>query len=89
MSSNGNGLTNGKATKRRRRRIIIGSIVGLVLVGGYLAKGGLASAGDGHDATRIALARFAAENLLSETAALKDRIINGAESLAAARAALG
>ena len=34
MSSNGNGLTNGKAAKRRRRRIIIGSIVGLILVGG-------------------------------------------------------
>ena len=37
---------------------------------------------------RIALARFAAENLLSETAALKDRVMNGADSLAAARAAL-
>jgi HlyD family secretion protein len=34
MSSNGNGLTNGKAAKRRRRRIIIGCIVGLILVGG-------------------------------------------------------
>ena len=35
MSSNGNGLnTNGKAAKKRRRRIIIGSIVGLVLIGG-------------------------------------------------------
>jgi acyl-CoA dehydrogenase len=64
-------------------------LFGLVLTGGYLAKGGLAEAGDGRDATRIALARFAAENLLSETSALKDRIINGADSLAAARAALG
>ena len=64
-------------------------LFGLVLTGSYLAKGGLARSGDGHDATRIALARFAAENLISETAALKDRIINGADSLAAARVALG
>jgi HlyD family secretion protein len=34
MSSNGNVLTNGKAAKKRRRRIIIGSVVGLVLIGG-------------------------------------------------------
>lgn len=34
MSSNGSGLSNGKAAKKRRRRIIIGSIVGLVLIGG-------------------------------------------------------
>jgi hypothetical protein len=61
---------------------------GLVLTGAYLAKGGLADGGDGKDAARIALARFAAENLISETAALKDRVMNGAESLAAARLAL-
>jgi HlyD family secretion protein len=36
MSSNGNGLTNGKAAKKRRRRIIIGSVAAFVLVGcGY------------------------------------------------------
>jgi HlyD family secretion protein len=34
MSSFGNGLTNGKAVRKRRRRIIIGSIVALVLIGG-------------------------------------------------------
>ncbi|MDB5522770.1 MAG: acyl-CoA dehydrogenase domain protein [Rhizobium sp.] len=62
---------------------------GLTLTGVYLAKGGLAETADGKDGGRIGLARFAAENLLSETAALKDRVINGAESLAAARAALG
>src|SRR5580693_3816651 len=33
MSSNGNGLTNGKA-KKRRRRIIIATIALLVLIGG-------------------------------------------------------
>ena len=64
-------------------------LFGLVLTGGYLAKGGLAEGGDGRDETRIALARFAAENLISETAALKDRVINGAGSLAAARLVLG
>ncbi len=31
---------------------------------------------------------FAAENLIAETAALKDRVMHGAESLAAVRAAL-
>jgi HlyD family secretion protein len=35
MSSNGNALTaNGKAAKKRRRRIIIGSVIGLILIGG-------------------------------------------------------
>jgi hypothetical protein len=61
----------------------------LTLTGLYLAKGGLAEAGDGGDDSRVALARYAAENLLGETAALKDRVINGAGSLAAARPALG
>jgi len=64
-------------------------LFGLVLTGSYLAKGALAEGGDGRDEARIALARFAAENLISETAAIKDRVINGAESLAAARSALG
>jgi len=34
MSSNGNGLTNGKSAKRRRRRLIIGAIAALILIGG-------------------------------------------------------
>jgi HlyD family secretion protein len=37
MASNGNGLTNGKNgknDKKRRRRIILGSIAGLILIGG-------------------------------------------------------
>jgi HlyD family secretion protein len=34
MSSNGNVLTNGKAARKRRRRLILGSILVLVLVGG-------------------------------------------------------
>jgi acyl-CoA dehydrogenase len=58
---------------------------GLTLVGAYLAKGGLVDAGDGQQPGRIALCRFAAENLISEASSLKDRIINGADALAAAR----
>jgi HlyD family secretion protein len=34
MSSNGNGLANGKAARKRRRRIIIGSVAAFILVGG-------------------------------------------------------
>ncbi|MBB2697822.1 UNVERIFIED_ORG: acyl-CoA dehydrogenase [Rhizobium esperanzae] len=60
-------------------------LFGLVLTGCYLAKGALAESGDGKGEGRIALCRFAAENLLAETAALRDRVVNGAASLAAAR----
>jgi acyl-CoA dehydrogenase len=63
-------------------------LFGLLLTGCYLAKGGLAQTADGAGEGRIALCRFAAENLLSETSALKDRVVNGAASLAAARSAL-
>ena len=41
------------------------------------------------DADRIALCRFHAENLAGETAALRERVIDGAESLAQAAKALG
>lgn len=60
-------------------------LFGLALTGAYLAKGALADAEHGQ-AERLVLCRFAAENMLAETAALKDRVVNGAESLAAARA---
>ncbi|MGO4566560.1 acyl-CoA dehydrogenase [Rhizobium sp. 2YAF20] len=63
-------------------------LFGLVLTGYYLAKGGLVDGSDGGQGKRIALCRFAAENLLAETAALKDCVINGATSLEAARIAL-
>ena len=63
-------------------------LFGLALTGCYLAKGGLVQTADGAGESRIALCRFAAENLLSETAALKDRVVKGADSLAAARAIL-
>jgi acyl-CoA dehydrogenase len=59
-----------------------------VLTGCYLAKGGLADAADADGASRIALCRFAAENLLAETAALKDTVVNGAASLAGAAKAV-
>lgn len=59
-------------------------LFGLVAGATYLAKGALA----GDDSGRIALARFFAENLLSETITLKDRIVHGAVSLLGARSAL-
>ena len=52
--------------------------------GAYLIRGALA----GQDKARVALARFFAENLIDETAALKNRVVEGAESLDAAAAAL-
>jgi acyl-CoA dehydrogenase len=64
-------------------------LFGLVLMGCYLAKGGLAPVDDGAGEGRIALCRFAAENLLCETAGLRDQVIHGAASLAAARKILG
>ena len=64
-------------------------LFGLVLTGAYLAKGALADGGDGRNAERAALCRFAAENIIGETAALRDRVISGAGSLEAARVVLG
>ncbi|AYM56430.1 acyl-CoA dehydrogenase [Agrobacterium fabrum] len=63
-------------------------LFGLALTGAYLAKGALVSVDDGRGGHRAALCRFTAENLLAETAALKDRVISGAASLAAARTLL-
>ncbi len=63
-------------------------LFGLVLTSAYLAKGALVETGDGGQPNRVALCRFAAENMLAETATLKDRVVNGAASLAAARAIL-
>jgi alkylation response protein AidB-like acyl-CoA dehydrogenase len=60
-------------------------LFGLAAGATYLAKGALA----GQKPGRTALARFFAENLLSETSTLKDRIIHGAPSLLDARMALG
>ncbi|RWE12510.1 MAG: acyl-CoA dehydrogenase [Mesorhizobium sp.] len=57
-------------------------LISLAAGGAYLAQGGLADRG------RIALCRFFAENLLGETRALKERVIDGAESLAVAGRAL-
>ncbi|YBV98243.1 acyl-CoA dehydrogenase [Phyllobacteriaceae bacterium JZ32] len=59
-------------------------LFGLAAGGAYLAKSALT----GEDAGRSVLCRFYAENLLKETTALKHCVINGAESLMAARAAL-
>lgn len=48
--------------------------------GSYLVRGALA----GQEKDRVALARFFAENLIDESNALKKRVLEGAESLAAA-----
>lgn len=57
-------------------------LISLAAGGAYLARGGLA------EQNRIALCRFFAENLLGEVSALKERVIDGAESLAFAGKAL-
>ena len=59
-------------------------LFGLAAGGAYLVRGALA----GEDRNRIALARFFAENLVDEAAALKLRVVEGAASLAAADAVL-
>ncbi|MER8462748.1 acyl-CoA dehydrogenase [Mesorhizobium sp. M1396] len=53
-------------------------LISLAAGGAYLARGALADQG------RIALCRFFAENLLGEVSALKERVVEGAESLAVA-----
>ncbi|UDL91734.1 acyl-CoA dehydrogenase [Mesorhizobium sp. PAMC28654] len=57
-------------------------LISLAAGGTYLARGALA------DQNRTTLCRFFAENLLGEVHALKDRVIGGGESLAAAGKAL-
>ena len=63
-------------------------LFGLAAGSVYLAKGALADAGDGNAPRRIALCRFCAENLLGETAGLRQAVTGGAESLFNARLAL-
>ncbi|MFA6153354.1 acyl-CoA dehydrogenase [Mesorhizobium sp.] len=53
-------------------------LMSLAAGGAYLARGGLADDG------RIALCRFFAENLLGEARALRERVVDGAESLTVA-----
>ncbi len=77
-------VRDGKVTEALAGATPYQRLFGLVLTGCYLAKGGLAEAPGGGAEGRIALCRFAAENLLSEVTALKDSVINGAASLAAA-----
>ncbi|GAA3062194.1 acyl-CoA dehydrogenase [Rhizobium viscosum] len=81
-------LAEGKSAETLSGATPYQRLFGLALTGCYLAKGGLARTAEGAGEGRIALCRFVAENLLSETAALKDRVVNGADSLAAARAVL-
>ncbi|WP_429929619.1 acyl-CoA dehydrogenase [Agrobacterium vitis] len=60
-------------------------LFGLTLTGAYLAKGALAQ---GEDDKRVALCRFVAENLLAESSGLKQAVVGGGASLAAARTVL-
>ncbi|MCF1434752.1 acyl-CoA dehydrogenase [Agrobacterium vitis] len=60
-------------------------LFGLTLTGAYLAKGALAQ---GEDDKRVSLCRFVAENLLGESSGLKQAVVGGGASLAAARAVL-
>ncbi|WP_274629819.1 acyl-CoA dehydrogenase family protein [Arvimicrobium flavum] len=55
-------------------------LLALAVGGCYLAKGALAEGAEPH----VALCRFFAENLVGEAGALKDRVVSGAASLAAA-----
>ncbi|MCC0032998.1 MAG: acyl-CoA dehydrogenase, partial [Brucellaceae bacterium] len=59
-------------------------LFGLAAGGAYLARGAV----NGGDRAHATLARFFAENLIGETAALKDRVMTGAASLEAASAVL-
>ncbi len=59
-------------------------LISLVAGGAYLAQAALA----GQNSERVALARFFAENMLGEVAALKERVLGGAESLSIAGASL-
>ena len=54
----------------------------------YLAKGAMAETAGQADEGRVALCRFCAENLLGETVALRTAVMDGAESVEKARAAL-
>lgn len=78
-------LSDGRAEEALAGATPYQRLFGLALTGVLTAKGGLARPGDGQEANRVALARFTAENLLNETAALRDRVIRGGASLAAAR----
>ncbi|MCB5203027.1 acyl-CoA dehydrogenase [Neorhizobium sp. T786] len=78
----------GRATEALAGATPYQRLFGLVLTGAYLAKGALAAVDDGRSAQRTVLCRFAAENLLPETAALKRQVVEGAASLDAARIVL-
>ncbi|MGI2035155.1 acyl-CoA dehydrogenase [Rhizobium panacihumi] len=82
-------LTSGRQAEALAGATPYQRLFGLALTGAYLATGALTAAADGEGDKRVALCRFVAENLLAETAALKDAVVGGAASLAAARAVLG
>ncbi|MHC1549853.1 acyl-CoA dehydrogenase family protein [Phyllobacterium sp. K27] len=77
-------LANGKVSEALAGATPYLRLFGLAAGASYLAKGALADSDNRHKV----LARYFAENLLNETAALKDRVLNGAASLLGARSAL-
>jgi acyl-CoA dehydrogenase len=77
-------LVNGKVSEALAGATPYLRLFGLAAGATYLAKGALADSNNRH---RV-LARYFAENLAGETAALKDRVINGAASVLGARSAL-
>jgi len=81
-------LENGEISQALAGATPYQRLFGLTAGAVYLAKGALVETGQSADKGRIALCRFCAENLLSETAALRDSVTQGADSLLAARTAL-
>ena len=79
-----NALSDGRVAEALSGATPYLRLFGLAAGGAYLARGAVA----GRDVARVSLARFFAENLISECSALRDRVENGAESLEAAAAAL-
>ncbi len=63
-------------------------LFGLAAGGALIVRGALNGTDDGASASRLALARFAALNLLPETAALRHVVTGGGEKLAEAAAAV-
>ncbi|MBA3518106.1 MAG: acyl-CoA dehydrogenase C-terminal domain-containing protein, partial [Rhizobiales bacterium] len=76
-------LETGKATEALAGATPYLRLFGLAAGGAYLAKGALASLVDSapEAALRIATARFFAEQLAPETAALRIAVIDGAEAV--------
>jgi len=83
-------LASGKAAEALAGATPYLRLFGLAAGGAWLAKGALASLDDAsaHGKLRIATARFMAERLLPETAALRSAVVDGADAVTGIDAAL-